>query len=343
MTVLTNDAWENPLINLANEAWLAVKPTELRAKENTALLKQAYDHCEAITEYHSRSFYLASGLMRLDARRAVRALYAFCRTTDDIVDNSEGNADVLLQTWRERTLGWRAPKHDLVAIAWSDTRARYNIPNRYAEQLIDGVARDMYQRRYDTFEDLSTYCYGVASTVGLMSMHITGFKGEEAIRYAIKLGVALQLTNILRDVAEDWQRGRVYLPQEELKAFGLTDADIGIGVKEGSYDDRWRKFMKFQIARARHIYDEAWSGIAMLDPQGRFAIAAAAVFYRAILDDIEAYDYDVFSRRAQVSKWGKIRRLPVIWWQTKGLNRPSSTNHQSSRQLANKAASISQS
>jgi phytoene synthase len=106
------------------------------------------------------------------------------------------------------------------------------------------------------------------------------------------------------------------LPKEELQAFGLSESDIAAGI----VDDRWRDFMKFQIARVRQIYDESWPGIYMLDQQGRLAIAAAATFYRAILDDIEAHDYDVFNRRARVSKWGKIRRLPSIWWQTKFTN-----------------------
>lgn len=317
MTILVNDTWENPLLNLANEAWQAVNAAEKASQADIALLEQAYKHCEAITAYHSRSFHLASGLMEREARRAARALYAFCRTTDDIVDDSGNEAEALLLTWRERSLSWRPPRQDLVAVAWADARAKYGIPQRYAEQLIDGVARDLIQNRYQTFEDLTTYCYGVASTVGLMSMHITGYGSQKAVRYAVKLGVALQLTNILRDVAEDWERGRVYLPQEELQAYGLTDADIAAGVNEGLYDERWREFMKFQIARARHIYEEAWPGISLLDPQGRLAIAAAATFYRGILDDIEAHDYDVFSRRAHVSKWGKIRRLPFIWWQTK--------------------------
>lgn len=317
MTVLVNDTWENPLLNLANEAWQAVNATEKAGLEDSALLEQAYDHCEALTAFHSRSFYLASGLMEPEPRRAARALYAFCRTTDDIVDDSGYEAEALLLTWRERSLSWRPPRQDLVAVAWADARAKYSIPQRYAEQLIDGVARDLVQNRYETFEDLTTYCYGVASTVGLMSMHITGYESKDAVRYAVKLGVALQLTNILRDVAEDWKRGRNYLPQEELRAFGLSDADIDTGVNDGTYDERWREFMKFQIARAHHIYDEAWPGIDMLDPQGRLAIAAAATFYRGILDDIEAHDYDVFSRRAHVSKWGKIRQLPSIWWQTK--------------------------
>jgi phytoene synthase len=317
MAVIANETWENPLLSLANEAWLSVRPTERSSYEDTKILERAYDHCEVITAYHSRSFHLASGLMKPDARRAVRALYAFCRTADDIVDETGPEASALLEAWREKSISLKPPKYDLVAVAWADARAKYSIPHRYAEQLIDGVARDLDQDRYETFEDLATYCYGVASTVGLMSMHITGYESEEAVRYAVKLGVALQLTNILRDVAEDWQRGRVYLPQDELRAFGLSEADIAAGVETGDYDDRWREFMKFQIARARQIYEEAWPGINMLDAQGRFAIAAAATFYREILNDIEANDYDVFSQRAHVSKWGKIRLLPLIWWQTK--------------------------
>ncbi len=310
MTAITNNAWESPLISLAHEAWHAVTPARQRAQADQATLEQAYAFCEAITAYHSRSFHLASALLELEQRRAVRALYAFCRTTDDIVDTTMNQAHSLLQIWRDRALSWQPPEHDLVALAWADTRSKFNIPQRYIEQLIDGVARDLAQNRYATFEELTTYCYGVASTVGLMSMHIIGYESEKAIRYAVKLGVALQLTNILRDVAEDWERGRVYLPQEELKQHGLSEADLAAG----TVDNRWRAFMEFQIARTRQIYEEAWPGIKLLDPQGRFAIAAAATFYRAILDDIEAHNYDVFGRRAYVSRWGKIRRLPMIWW-----------------------------
>jgi phytoene synthase len=313
MAVLSNDTWENSLLSLAHEAWHAMAPVQRRTLNDAALLEQAYNHCDAITAEHSRSFHMASGLLRPAERQAVRALYAFCRTTDDIVDNGQGDASGLLQTWRERALSWHPPRHDLVAVAWADARANYHIPQRYAEQLIDGVGRDMIQKRYQTFEELATYCYGVASTVGLMSMHIVGFQSQDAVRYAVKLGVALQLTNILRDVAEDWERGRLYLPLDELDAFGLSEEHIDNRVMDG----RWRAFMSFQIARARHIYEEAWPGIAMLEPQGRLAIGAAATFYRAILDDIERHDYDVFHRRAYVGKWGKVRRLPGIWWQSR--------------------------
>ena len=152
-------------------------------------------------------------------------------------------------------------------------------------------------------------CYGVASTVGLMAMHIVGFEDTRAIPFAVKLGVALQLTNILRDVGEDWRAGRLYLPQEELAEFGLSEADIAAG----QIDDRWRAFMRFQIERTRELFLEAMPGIALLDPDGRFAIAASAELYRSILEDIELHDYDVFSRRAHINTWGKVRRLPGIW------------------------------
>ncbi len=306
--------WEMPLIALAQEAWLTLTHApHSQPGQNAPLIQRAYDHCQAITAEHSRSFHLASSLLPADKRRAARALYAFCRVTDDIVDRPTGDAETALSAWRQRSLDPNPPAHDLVAVAWADARARYHIPRRYAEQLIDGVARDLHQRRYATFADLTTYCYGVASTVGLMSMHIIGFSGPEAIPYAIKLGVALQMTNILRDVAADHANGRIYLPLDELNAHGIHPADLAAG----RVTENWRAFMRFQIDRNRQLYAESWTGIALLDADGRFGIAAAADLYRAILDDIEAHDYDVFSRRAHVSAWGKLRRLPGLWWWTR--------------------------
>jgi phytoene synthase len=304
--------WEQSLHSLAHEALNSVAPA-LPAIGDDQLLERAYDHCEEITAVHSRSFHLASSLLSASKRRAARALYAFCRVSDDIIDENEGDATLALTLWRSHALSQHPPKDDLVALAWADARARFHIPWRYAEQLLDGVARDLEQNRYHTFDELAAYSYGVASTVGLMSMHIIGFSGAAAIPYAIRLGVALQLTNILRDVAEDWENGRVYLPAEELEAFGLTEADLAAGV----VTPRWRDFMRFQIARNRRLYEEAWPGIGALNADGRMAIAAAAGLYRAILDDIEAHDYDVFSRRAYVPTGRKLRMLPGLWWQTR--------------------------
>jgi phytoene synthase len=307
-----SNTWESSLLSLALEA-LESPMQAAYPIHNQALLQQAYDECEAITAVHSRSFYLSYSLLPAEKKKAVRALYAFCRITDDIVDRPDGDVQESLWRWRQQAFAPNPSRQNLVAVAWADTRTHFHVPIRYAEQLIDGVTRDLTQTRYQTFADLATYCYGVASTVGLMSMHITGFASQEALPYAIKLGLALQLTNILRDVAEDWQRGRVYLPQDELAAFGITESHLAAGV----VTERWRQFMSFQIERNQRLYAEAWPGIEMLHKDGRFAIAAAAEFYRAILDDIEAHDHDVFNRRAYIGTWGKLRRLPLLWWRTR--------------------------
>lgn len=304
--------WEIRLLRLAHHALdheVLTEPID-NGREHLA---QAYAHCTAITKQHSRTFYLASALLPWRERRAARALYAFCRVSDDLVDKESGNRHQRILQWRQESLANHPPIYNLVALAWADTRANFNIPRRYAEQLLDGVTSDLVHTRYETFAELAQYCYGVASTVGLMAMHIVGYEGHKAIPYAIKLGVALQLTNILRDVQEDWANGRLYLPLEELNRFNLSEDDIAKGV----VDDRWRAFMRFQIARARQLYAEALPGVAMLGKSGRFAIAAAAELYRAILDDIEAHDYDVFSRRAHTTKQEKLHSLPGIWWRAR--------------------------
>jgi phytoene synthase len=305
-------SWEPRLLALAHEALEGHHPAEPIAADRE-ILETAYTYCEQLTREHSRTFFLASGLLPYSQRRAIRALYAFCRISDDLVDRSEQVEQSALREWRQRSLASHPHHDDPVALAWTDSRTRYQIPRRYAEQLIDGVARDIHQKRYGTFNELAEYCYGVASTVGLMAMHIIGYSGPEAIPYAVKLGVALQKTNILRDVGEDWRSGRLYLPKEELDYFGLSETDIA----NGCVDNRWRAFMKFQIERNRELYTEAAPGISMLDPDGRFAIAAASGLYQAILEDIEAHDYDVFSRRAYTSRMAKLRRLPGIWWNSR--------------------------
>ncbi|MCY4082990.1 MAG: phytoene/squalene synthase family protein [Caldilineaceae bacterium] len=323
MTLKIRD-WERPLLSLAYEAGQVYGPQPRAKVKDKKELDLAYDFCEAVTAVNSRSFFTASRLLPREKRRSVRALYAFCRKSDDIVDKPPiGRRDPdavrdALAAWKASSLSHTADAKDPVALAWSDARRQHGIPHRYAEQLIQGVARDINEKRYKTFADLTSYCYGVAATVGLMSMHIIGFSGVEAIPYALKLGVALQLTNILRDVGEDWEDGRLYLPLEDLGRFGLDEMDISTG----KVDDRWRAFMRFQIGRTRQLYDEAWPGIALLHADGRFAIGAAAELYRAILADIESHDYDVFSRRAHVNAWGKLRRLPSIWWRSKSLQGP---------------------
>lgn len=302
--------WERNLLSLASQS--ASSPSFLSnaaTEHDSSLLARAYACCERITAEQSKSFYLTSRLLPPQKRRAIHALYAFCRVTDNIVDCPDGDCAARLALWRRRALSSGPAPNDPVAMAWSDTRLRYHIPTRYAEQLIEGVALDLERKQYRTFQDLTVYAYSVASTVGLMSMHIIGYAGDEAIPYAIKLGVALQLTNILRDVGQDWRDGRLYLPLQELAAFGLSPDDISAA----HADERWREFMRFQIARNRQLYAEAMPGIRLLDRDGRFAVRAAAELYRAILGDIEAHACDVFHRRAYLGKWSKLSRLPGIW------------------------------
>jgi phytoene synthase len=304
--------WENQLIDRAFEALASHQPFDFAWAEPTHL-DNAYEHCKEVTYEHSRTFYTASALLPHDERRAMRALYAFCRVSDDLVDNATDDPRPALQVWRRDAFSQRPKTDDLVSTAWADARSRYNIPMRYGEQLLDGVARDVSQKRYETFAELTEYCYGVASTVGLMAMHITGYEGREAIPYAIKLGVALQLTNILRDVGDDWRIGRIYLPLEDLHTFQLTEDDVAAGI----VDDRWRNFMAYQIARTRQLYTESLPGIAMLGKKGRFAVAAAAELYRAILTDIERNDYNNFTYRAHLDKQQKLKRLPGIYWRSR--------------------------
>jgi len=326
-------SWERRLFALAHTD-ADQDPPRAAIETDLETLQQAYRYCDALTEDHSKTFYTASALMPAEKRRAVRALYAFCRITDDLVDHADPGATTAdrltaLEAWRRRALldspgDGALSSHDLPVLAWADTMARYDIPARYAHQLIDGVARDILKTRYAHFDELAEYSYGVASTVGRMSMYITGFDSPaaagatQAIPYAVKLGGALQMTNILRDVGEDWRAGRVYLPQDELAAHGLDQAALdAIGAGDAEVDDRWRALMRFQIARNRRLYAEAMPGVDLLHRDGRFAIAAAAELYQGILEDIEAHDYQVFARRAHLTRWGKLRRLPGIWWRVR--------------------------
>ena len=299
--------WEQSLLALAQEAGEFHTHGARISTPEVQILHRAYENCRQVTAQNSRSFYLATTLLPRKKRQAVRALYAFCRLADDLIDKSHVQPGPALQRLRERI---HSPKpfdndpSEEILLAWEDARHRYHVPIRYSDQLLDGVERDLQPIRYNTFEELTVYCYGVASTVGLMSMHIIGYS-PEATPYAVKMGVALQLTNILRDIGEDYRAGRLYLPLEDLTAFGLDEHDVASGL----VDERWRRMMRFQIDRTRQIYAESWPGIAYLDPRGRLSTAAAAIFYRGILDDIEAHDYDVFTRRAHVSEWNKIRLL----------------------------------
>lgn len=278
---------------------------------SAAAWKNAQQATEAVIRHHSRTFHFATALLPSAARGAIRALYAFCRMTDDLVDR-DGATQEDLDAWRAQVNLPTAEQKMPVLLYWSGVRERFGVDRRYEQELIDGVNMDLRSRRYATWAELEDYCYHVASTVGLLSMPIIGmapgFQFEQAKPYAVRLGVALQLTNILRDVGEDAGRGRVYFPEEDLARFGLTRQDILAGVQ----DERLRGLMRFEIARARQLYEDSLPGIAMLSRAARPAVGAAALLYRAILDEIEAIDYQVYTRRAHTTGWQKLKMLPGI-------------------------------
>lgn len=302
------------ILRLAGNGALARR--EISSAESAYSLQEAYLRCTEVTRYASKSFFFSSQLLPPEKRRAVRALYAFCRTTDDIVDQASSDPTLALAEWVVQVRTPTPPADDPVLVAWHDTRNRYDLSQRLVDELLAGVAMDLTISRYASFADLWLYCYRVASVVGLLSMGITG-SAVGAEPYAIKLGVALQMTNILRDIGEDAGRGRVYLPLEDLERFGLSADDILHGVQ----DERFQALMRFEIERTRQLYAESWPGIALLPPDSRLAIAAAARVYRGILDKIEANNYDVYTKRAHLKRREKLLMLPRIWFAVQRLSR----------------------
>lgn len=271
-------------------------------------LEAGYASAREVTRIHARSFYTASFLLTGERRRAAFALYAFCRRLDDLVDVEDApTADVArkLQQARELVtglyhpegvvraaeLGW--PREELLALA--DTVRRFRLPPPPFLELIAGMEMDLLPRRYQTFAELERYCYRVAGVVGLLIARVLGFEEPRALDRAVDLGIAMQLTNILRDVKEDAGRGRFYLPQEELRGFGLSEAEVVAG--EGG--DRWTALVRCQIARARGYYLRAATGIPLLRA-GRWMVRAMSAIYGGILREIERRGYDVLSGRARV-------------------------------------------
>jgi phytoene synthase len=272
----------------------------------------SYRWCESVARRQAGNFYHAFRLLPFDQRRAMCALYAFMRVTDDIADEPGE-----LTVRRERLAEWRQQTEALTGHplfpAFRHAIEKYGIPRTYLGDAIDGVEMDLYQDRYATFPDLYGYCYRVASAVGLCCIHIWGFEDAAALRYAEVAGIALQLTNILRDIAEDAGRGRLYLPQEDLATFGVTEAEV----LTGQGGTRLRDLLAFQAQRAFNYYDTARPLERLLRPAGRAVFSVICGTYRALLDRIVASGYDVYSQRVRVSNWRKLwlvlRALPVRW------------------------------
>lgn len=274
-----------------------------------------FDYCQAIVRKHAKSFYFCGHFLPKQKRLSMFAIYALCRTVDDIVDNAPKGSELIvkqsLNQWRERLdlLYDKVVVNDPILQAMRVVLAHYPIRKELFLDLIAGVEMDLEISRYENFEQLRLYCYRVAATVGLMGSEVFGYSGVQALPYAEALGIGMQLTNILRDVGEDLANGRIYLPQVELQQFDLQESDLRVG----HVDQRFIEFMKFQIQRAREYYRSADEGIKMLQADSRLTVLAASRLYGGILGKIEDNGYNVFSQRASLSLTAKIGRLPSIW------------------------------
>ncbi len=280
-----------------------------------ALKKASYQtalkQTEQVIRVHSKTFYFATALLPGEERRAIRALYAFCRASDDLVDHTDAHPDEF-SAWQAEVNQEARQQTNPILITWSHAREKYAIDRRYEQELLEGIRMDLVFRPFQTWKELEVYCYRVASTVGLLSIPIIGLAPgiafQQAAPAAIKLGIALQLTNILRDIGEDLHRGRIYLPVDDLARFDLTLRDI----QNQTFDQRFIALMRFEIARAREFYRQALPGIAMLSAHARPAVGAAALLYQRILDEIEAIGYQVYQRRAYTTFTQKLAMLPKI-------------------------------
>lgn len=291
-------------------------------------LRDAFEHCRQITRHFAKTFYLATRFLPNEKQRGIFAIYGICRYLDNLVDDAEDlvlskqisilEVDEKLQEWKSCLEDVFAGKscNDPILTAFAEVLNRYNISIELPLLLMEGVRQDLTKDRYNNFDELYDYSYKVASVVGLMTSEVFGYSQPEALEHAVDLGIAMQLTNILRDVGEDIGRGRIYLPQDELALFNLTEDDI---LNRRKSED-FVKFMKFQIKRARKYYESADKGITMLNKDSRLPVYLARYNYSRILDKIEENDYNVFDQRAFLNSTEKLSILPRILYQIRSAS-----------------------
>lgn len=285
----------------------------------TPSLAESYRFCGEVSRREAKNFYHAFRLLPADRRRSMCALYAFMRRSDDLADDAAPGVDraKALADWRAdldaSLAGLASSWPGLPALA--DTVRKASIPPALLREVIDGVEMDLAPRRFADFDELAGYCRRVASAVGLCCIHIWGYEsdGGRAERLADRCGLALQITNILRDVAEDRRNGRVYFPQDDLDRHGVSDADLDAA----HVGPALRRLLEDYAGRAYRYYDEAAGLVPLVDPVGRPVLLTIQGIYRALLDEIVRRDYDVLAGRASVPKWRKLavalRSIPSRW------------------------------
>lgn len=274
-------------------------------------LAAAYARCAEVTRRSSSNFYYAFMLLPLERRRALYAVYAFCRFVDDIADDGAAKEpQTLLERWRaELEQVYAGTVERPVSRALAANVLRYNIPRRYFEEVIDGVEMDLTRKRYATFAELELYCRRVASAVGLICIEIFGYRNPQTRVYAEKLGLAFQLTNIIRDVREDAARNRIYLPLEDLVRFGVSEEEILQSSQSASFD----QLMAFEADRARNYYREALNALPAEDRGSMLAAEGMRLIYSALLERIARSGYRVFERRHRVSTSRKLILVGRAW------------------------------
>ena len=265
-------------------------------------IDESYEYCLRVARTRAKNFYYSFVLLSEQQRKAMCAIYAFMRYCDDLSDEP-GASKTAVEGWRadlEAALEGRFTDHP-VWPAFHHTVRRFGIPHEYFRQMIDGISSDLEPRRLETFDELYGYCYQVASVVGLTIIHIFGFDTRSALPLAEKCGVAFQLTNILRDIREDAERGRIYLPAEDLRRFGVSESDLCAGNRTTAF----LALMRFEAARARAYYDESRPLLELVHPRSRSSLWALISIYSRLLERIEGRNYDVFSGRVRLSLFEK--------------------------------------
>lgn len=276
-------------------------------------VKQAYRYCRRLTRAEARNFYYGFVMLPAEKRAAIYAAYAFSRRADDSVDGTESHSDKLAAVRTRRNelnavYAGTAPKSDPVLVALEDAVVRFGIPRRHLDDLLDGVEMDLTTSRYHDWRALEQYCERVAGAVGLTSLYIFGFSDPAALEHANDLGVALQIVNIMRDVAEDAARDRIYLAREDMLAHRVTENDV----MTGATSPQFRALMARYADRARQYHARGEMLLPLLDRRSRLCVAMMAGLYMTILGDIEELDYNVFHGRVSVSAPRKLALLGRI-------------------------------